>query len=59
MLKISDFHKHAAECRELAKRATTQVYKAQLEEMARKWEELAEERQKFLERQKRYHPQSK
>jgi hypothetical protein len=59
MLKIPDFLKHAADCRELAKRATNQVYKVQLEEMARKWEELAEERQKFLDRQKRYHPQSK
>jgi hypothetical protein len=59
MLKISDFHKHAADCREMAKRATNPAYRVQLEQMARKWEELAEERKKFLERQKRYHPQSK
>ena len=29
MLKISDFIKHAAECREMAKRTTSQAHKAQ------------------------------
>jgi hypothetical protein len=47
MLKISDFIKHAADCREMAKRTTSQVHKAQLEQMARTWEELAEERKNF------------
>jgi hypothetical protein len=53
MLKISDFIKHAADCREMAKRTTNQMHKAQLEQMACTWEELAEERKKLLERQKR------
>jgi hypothetical protein len=43
----------------MAKRTTIQVHKAQLEQMARTWEELAEERKKLLERQKRHQPQSK
>jgi hypothetical protein len=59
MLKISDFIKHAAECREMAKRTTNQMHKAQLEQMACTWEELAEERKKLLEGQKRHQPQSK
>ena len=53
MRKISEFHQHAAECRQLAKMAVSPDHAAMLENMARTWETLAGEREQHLARQRR------
>jgi hypothetical protein len=50
MRKISEYQEHADECRLLAKTAVSPEHKAMLENMARTWESLAEERRKRLEK---------
>jgi hypothetical protein len=44
VLKVSEYEKHAAECRDMARRSKDPTQKAQLEEMARAWDILAQER---------------
>ena len=50
MKKISDYERHAAECREMA-RVASAAHKAMLEDMARTWEQLAEARRRKLEKE--------
>jgi hypothetical protein len=50
MRKISEYQEHADECRLLAKTSLSPEHKAMLENMARTWEALAEERRKRLEK---------
>jgi hypothetical protein len=45
MKKASEYLKHAAECREMARTAPA-AHRAQLEQMARTWEQLAEARKR-------------
>jgi hypothetical protein len=46
--KVHDYLRHAAECRELARTASS-AHRQQLEEMATTWEQLAEHRKRQLE----------
>ena len=50
MLKVSDFRKHAADCRRMA-RGAQPAMRQQLERMAAAWEELAETRLRHLKQQ--------
>jgi hypothetical protein len=45
MKKASEYLKHAAECREMARTAPA-AHRVQLEQMARTWEQLAESRKR-------------
>jgi hypothetical protein len=45
--KLSDYLKHAVECRDMARTASSQ-HKPVLEQMAKSWEELAETRKRHL-----------
>jgi len=47
MKKISEYLKHAAECREMARTASNS-HRAYLLQMAETWEQLAEARQRKL-----------
>lgn len=49
MRKVEDYLMHAAECRDMARRASP-AHRQQLEQMADTWEQLAEARKKALER---------
>ncbi len=50
MKKASEYYEHAEECRQLARTAVSEDHRAMLENMARTWEGLAEERQKRISR---------
>jgi hypothetical protein len=50
MQKISEYQRHAAECRKMAARSRNSLHKKQLEEIARAWEMLADVRMKHVER---------
>jgi hypothetical protein len=50
--KASEYRQHAAECREMARKATT-PQRDQLLEMAKTWGSLAEDRDKQIARQER------
>jgi hypothetical protein len=52
MKKVEEYLEHAVQCRELAARGDKST-RQQLESMAQTWEQLAEDRRKQLERQKR------
>jgi hypothetical protein len=41
MQKTAEYEPHAAQCRQLAARTTNADHKAQLEQMAKAWDELA------------------
>jgi hypothetical protein len=47
MKKLAEYQKHAAECRNMARNAPS-AHRAQLEQMAQTWEQLAEARRKQL-----------
>jgi hypothetical protein len=47
MRKVSEYLRHASECREMA-RAATNSHRMQLEKMAVTWEQLAEARRRDL-----------
>lgn len=47
--KYQDYLRHAAECREMA-RTTPSFHRAQLEQMAEVWDDLAEARKRKLEK---------
>jgi hypothetical protein len=47
--KYNDYLRHAAECREMA-RTVPHGHRAQLEQMADVWEQLAEDRKRQLEK---------
>jgi len=49
MRKVSEYLQHAKECREMALKARPE-HRAQLENMAKTWEQLAESRRKKLEK---------
>ena len=49
MKKLHEYRQHAAECRELARNAAPS-HRAQLEQMAETWEQLAEARKSQLEK---------
>ena len=53
MKKASEYRKHAAECRELAKQVPEGPQRDQLLEMARTWDNLAEDRDALV----RKHPE--
>jgi hypothetical protein len=50
MKKIHEYEAHAAECREMARTAPA-THRAQLEQMAQTWDQLAAARKKQLEKQ--------
>jgi hypothetical protein len=50
MRKVSDYRKHAEECRLLLRGAKTEEHREMLREMAETWESLAVSREKILER---------
>jgi len=50
MKKIEEYLEHARECRAMA-RVASEAHRAQLEEMARTWEQLAEARRRKLEKE--------
>jgi hypothetical protein len=47
MRKLEEYLRHANECREMARTATP-AHRAQLEEMANTWDQLAEARKRQL-----------
>lgn len=47
MKKVEDYLRHAAECREMARKASP-AHRQQLEQMAETWEQLAEVRRQQL-----------
>lgn len=49
MKKLHEYQRHAAECREMARTAPA-THRAQLEQMAETWDQLAEARKKQLEK---------
>jgi len=49
MRKISEYLRHAQECRDMARKVQPE-HRAQLENMAATWEQLAESRTKQLQR---------
>ena len=49
MKKLHEYRRHAAECRELARNAAP-AHRAQLEQMATTWDQLAEARKRQLEK---------
>lgn len=48
MRKISEYHEHAEECRQLAKQMKDPKQREQLEAMASAWMMLADERRKQI-----------
>jgi hypothetical protein len=44
MIKVTEYEKHAAECRRLAAQTNNPAHRIQLEEMAQAWEALARDR---------------
>jgi hypothetical protein len=48
MKKIEEYLEHAAECRQMAQTSTVPQHREQLEEMAKTWEQLAQARQREL-----------
>jgi hypothetical protein len=46
--KVSEYRQHAEECRELARSTTNPEHLRQLDEMAKAWEMLANERAKKI-----------
>ncbi len=53
MKKASEYHQHAAECQQLANLAKEPGQKAMLVKMATTWENLAQEREAHVARQRR------
>jgi hypothetical protein len=53
MKKASEYFQHAAECRDLAARATTDEQRKMLLTMAATWEGLAHERETRMAQQRR------
>ena len=49
MKKLEEYLQHAVECRQMARNAPPQ-HREQLEEMARTWEQLAEARQRQIDK---------
>ena len=47
MKKLHEYERHAAECREMGRNAPA-AHRAQLEQMAQTWDQLAEARKKQL-----------
>jgi hypothetical protein len=46
--KLDEYLQHPTECREMARTSSSPTHKAQLENMAETWEQLAEARKKKL-----------
>jgi hypothetical protein len=53
MKKVEEYHQHASECRELAKRSRSPEERQMLLRMAATWESLAADRDAQIARQKR------
>jgi hypothetical protein len=51
MKKIAEYEQHAAQCRQMAAKATNPDHKMWLEQMAHAWDELALDREARLEKQ--------
>ena len=51
MKKLHEYVRHAAECREMARTASSPAHRAQLEEMAATWMQLADARKAQMEKQ--------
>jgi hypothetical protein len=49
MEQVEDFLKQASECLAMAAKASNSQVKSDLEALAKKWQQLAAEREKFLE----------
>lgn len=48
MRKVSEYEQHALDCREIARKTQNASYKSQLEDIAKAWEMLADERRRQL-----------
>jgi hypothetical protein len=48
MEQVREFLRHASECLAMATKANNPRIKADLEALAKKWQDLADQRQKFL-----------
>ena len=59
MRRLSEYLKHAQECRDMARTATSPEHKAQLEQMAATWDQLAEARKRQLDKRGIAHDQDK
>jgi len=57
MCKLSEYRKHAKDCRRMAAQDRNPTHKRQLEEMAQTWEMLARERTKRIEKTPKKTPQ--
>jgi hypothetical protein len=51
MRKVADYERHAAECRKMAYRTQSTLYRRQLEDMAAAWDMLKQSRLKQLQKQ--------
>lgn len=58
MRKVSEYKRHAAECRKLAAMMKDPTQQRQLQEMAKAWDMLAREREKQLAKQSGEKPTS-
>lgn len=48
MRKVSDYKRHAQECRDMAAKAQNPLHRQQLRQMAKVWDMLAQDRAKSL-----------
>ena len=53
MQKLDEYKQHADECRQLANQSSNEQNRQQLLVMAERWEQMAKDRAKLLERQQR------
>jgi len=51
--KVEEYYRHVAECREMARAASSADHKAALEKMAATWEALAQNRKETIARRQR------
>jgi hypothetical protein len=51
MIKVTEYEKHAEECRKMARHSVAPHQKAQLEEMAQAWDALARDRAEQLKKE--------
>jgi hypothetical protein len=49
MMHVMEYRQHAEQCRAMAKTARNRIRRAQFLELAKQWEDIADEREKLLE----------
>ncbi len=53
MMHVMEYRRHAEQCRTMARSARNRVRRAQFLELAKQWEDIADEREKLLELEKK------